>query len=136
MVALAIAGLLLAVSVPMGMRFYNSLQYRDAVRTVLESLQFTRQQAVANGRMQDIVIYPETNRLSYGSKSRQLHESINVVVQAAGGLSESRGGVIRFYPEGGSTGGDVELESRSGRGVRISVDWLTGKVTQASYAFD
>jgi len=34
---------------------------------------------------------------------------------------------IRFFPDGGSTGGAVVLE-RGGRQARIAVDWLTGRV--------
>jgi general secretion pathway protein H len=136
LVAMAIAGVLMAVSVPMGMRFYDSMQYREAVRIVMSAFQFARHQAVETGTMQDVVVRPGVNELSYGGKSKQLPESINMVVSAAGDLGVERGGVVRFYPEGGATGGDVELESPSGKGVRISVDWLTGKVTQETYVFN
>jgi len=34
---------------------------------------------------------------------------------------------IRFFPDGSSTGGNIEL-SRKHREVRIDVDWLTGTV--------
>lgn len=136
MVALAIAGLLMAVSVPMGMRFYDSMQYRESVRIVIAAFQASRQQAIETGKMQDVVIYPDSNKLSFVGKTRQLPDSINLVVESAADLGGNGGGVIRFYPEGGATGGDVELESPSGRGVRISVDWLTGKVAQETYEFN
>ena len=54
MVALAIAGLLMAVSVPMGMRFYDSMQYRESVRIVIAAFQASRQQAIETGKMQVI----------------------------------------------------------------------------------
>lgn len=136
MVAMAIAGLLMAVSVPMGMRFYDSMQYRDAVRTVISAFQYARHKAVETGRMQDVVIRPGINELTYAGQRKQLSDSINMVVSAAGDLGAGQAGVVRFYPEGGATGGDVELESPAGKGVRISVDWLTGKVTQEPYVFN
>lgn len=37
-------------------------------------------------------------------------------------------GAIRFYPDGGSTGGRVSLSTRDRR-YEIDVNWLTGKVT-------
>ena len=41
--------------------------------------------------------------------------------------SESAGG-IRFYPDGGSTGGNVRLEA-NGRIYRVNVAWLTGEAS-------
>jgi len=35
---------------------------------------------------------------------------------------------IRFYPDGSSTGGSIDL-SVNGEGYRIKVDWLTGGVS-------
>jgi general secretion pathway protein H len=37
---------------------------------------------------------------------------------------------IAFLPDGGSNGGTLDLVRRSGGGVRIRVDWLTGQITQ------
>ena len=39
---------------------------------------------------------------------------------------------IRFHPQGGATGGTVELVRASGAGTRVSVDWLSGAITQAA----
>ena len=39
--------------------------------------------------------------------------------------SETAGG-IRFFPDGGSTGGNVRLEA-NGRIYRVNVAWLTGE---------
>ena len=41
--------------------------------------------------------------------------------------SESVGG-IRFYPDGGSTGGYVELDAND-RVYRVDVAWLTGEAS-------
>ena len=48
-------------------------------------------------------------------------------------LNRERLGVIRFYPEGGSSGGGIDMERADGTGVRISVDWLVGRVSQETY---
>jgi general secretion pathway protein H len=43
--------------------------------------------------------------------------------------SETAGG-IRFYPDGGSTGGNVRLEA-NGRVYQVNVAWLTGEASVA-----
>ena len=37
---------------------------------------------------------------------------------------------IRFLPHGGATGGSVDLIRPSGSGVRLRVDWFSGRVEQ------
>ena len=37
---------------------------------------------------------------------------------------------IRFLPRGGATGGSVDLIRPSGSGVRLRVDWFSGRVEQ------
>ena len=37
---------------------------------------------------------------------------------------------IRFFPDGGATGGSIEVVRPSGTGARIQVDWLSGRITQ------
>jgi general secretion pathway protein H len=57
-------------------------------------------------------------------------------VDSAGELNRGNVGVIRFYPEGGTSGGSVSVEAATGRGVKVSVDWLLGTVTQEKYDFN
>ena len=37
---------------------------------------------------------------------------------------------IRFLPDGGATGGSIDIVRPSGAGVRLRVDWLSGQVLQ------
>ncbi len=53
-----------------------------------------------------------------------------------GELGRDDRGVIRFYPEGGSSGGDLDLERPGADATRVSVDWLMGGVSHARYALD
>ncbi len=134
MVALAIAGLLLAVAVPASYRFYESMQYRQAVRTVVTTLAAARYQAVNRGRAQDVAVDPFANSLAFDGEVTDLPHGLQLTVHSAGELNRGRAGVIRFYPEGGASGGGIDLQRADGSGVRISVDWLMGRVTQESYA--
>ena len=136
LVAISIAGLLLAVAVPASYRFYESIQYRQAVREVVTTLAAARYRAVNSGRAQDVAIDPFANTLAFNGELTELPAGLHLVVQAAGELNRERAGVIRFYPEGGSSGGGIDLERNDGSGVRISVDWLMGRVTQEAYALN
>jgi general secretion pathway protein H len=43
---------------------------------------------------------------------------------------EAGAAAIRFYPFGGSTGGDIEIAGPGGAGTLVQVGWLMGDVTQ------
>ncbi|MFT6288954.1 MAG: general secretion pathway protein H [Alcanivorax sp.] len=64
----------------------------------------------------------------------QIPEILTVAVHSAKEVNTDSSGVIRFYPEGGSSGGGIDLERPDGSGVRIAIDWLAGIVTHESYA--
>ncbi|TDG15123.1 prepilin-type N-terminal cleavage/methylation domain-containing protein [Seongchinamella unica] len=133
MVALAIVGLLMAVAVPGSIRMYESMQYRQAVRDVLTTLADARHRAVDQGRAQDVAFDPGRRQVSFADDIQQLPEGFQLTVTTAEEVNRENLGVIRFYPEGSSTGGDVDIATPTGRGVRISVDWLMGGVSQSSY---
>ena len=134
--AITIVGMLLAVSVPASVRFFNSMQYRQAVRDVVTVLASARHAAINRGKYQDVVIDPKARELNFNERRTQLPGDLRVSVQSAGELNRREQGVIRFYPEGGSSGGRIDIERPGGDGVRISVDWLVGRVSQERYAFD
>ncbi len=132
-IAIAIVALLLAVTVPSTQRMYQSMQYRESLRDVLAMLSTARREALDSGRPQDVRIEPYERRVSLNGEQRQLPEGFSIAVTAASELSDGAVAVIRFYPEGGSTGGDLDISSPTGRGVRITVDWLMGSVSQAPH---
>jgi general secretion pathway protein H len=136
MVTMAIVGLLLAVSVPGGLRFYESIQYRQAVRDVLTLLNGAREQSVNQGQPMDVVFDPAQLEVLAGKDKVALPEDFKLGITSAQEVNRERMGVIRFYPEGGSSGGDITLESPTGRGIMISVDWLVGTVSQQAYDVD
>jgi general secretion pathway protein H len=70
----------LAAAVPASVRFYESMQARQAVRDTVALLASARER--------------------------------------------------RFYPEGGASGGGIDLQRRDGSGTAVNVDWLVGRVSQ------
>ena len=132
--AISIAAIVLAVTAPSMGRMYKSMQYSQAVRDAITLLQSARYEAINKGLAQDVEINPKTNTLRLNDTQQQLPDGFKTFVHTSQELNRRDAGVIRFYPEGGSSGGGVDIESPTGAGVKIGVDWLIGRVTQERYA--
>lgn len=133
-VALAIAGLLMALVVPAAGRLYSGMQYREGIREAMTVLTAARMRAITSGKPQDVEVRPDKRSISYAGKTHTLPSGVNMAVHAARELNREGTGVIRFYPEGGASGGGIDIESSRGDGISVEVDWLTGAVSQARYA--
>lgn len=130
--AFAVAALLVAVAAPGAFRFYESNQYRSAVGELNAALATARYQAIARGQPVDLELLPDERRFRVGQqKYKSLPEKISLNVIAAGELSPNRQtAVIRFYPDGSSSGGNIAIERERGGGVVLDVDWLMGRISQ------
>ena len=128
----AIAAVVMGVSAPAMQRFYQSSQYHGAVNDVVTVLSAARYTAIRNGKAEDVAINPQTRKLTQGEAVKNLPESITLEVLGSGELNTDGAGVIRFYPDGGSSGGSVTLAHHNGMQVRVDVDWLLGRVELCS----
>jgi len=128
--AISIAAIVLAVSVPATGRMYQSVLYREAVGDIVTMLQSARYAAINSGRAQDVEVNPKKNQLRFNDNYQQLPKGFKIQVHSAAQLNKRDSGIIRFYPEGGSSGGGIDLTSPTGAGVKILVDWMVGRVTQ------
>jgi len=129
LVVLAIMGLVVAVAVPTSARFYESMQLRQAARTTLSMLVAARERALSSGRPQDVRVRPSARRLWAGDSEYEFPSAVTVTVHGAAELNYEDIGVIRFYPEGGASGGGIDLRRANGDGTAVNVDWLVGRVT-------
>lgn len=133
LVVLAISGLLVGlVPVAFG-KMQEGSQYRDTVRGIITELRLARQRSLTTGR--DVVFQVDLTTRQFGIRNevqRPLPSSLEVKTTTAELSTQSANGLslITFMPEGGSTGGSIELVRPSGGGVRIRVDWLLGQITQ------
>jgi len=134
MAALAIAGLVMALAVPSTLRMYDNIRYRQAVRDVVTLFASARYEALHSGRTQTVEVDPEERSVRFANTVEVLPGSVAMTVHSASELNRGGIGVIRFYAEGGASGGGVDIESATGAGVSITVDWLLGSVTQETYA--
>jgi general secretion pathway protein H len=117
-------------------RLRESSQYREAVRSVLSDLRQARYRAMSEGR--EVRFRVDLAQRRYGVDGRaakELPEPLalrTTVAQVE--FDADRGASIRFLPNGGATGGTVEIVRPSGDGTRLTVDWLSGAVLQSALA--
>lgn len=127
--AITIAAIVMGLSVPAMQRLYQSSQFHAAVNDVVTLLSSARYQAIRRGGEADVVINPETREIALGEKIQLLPKNINMEVLGSRELNRDGAGIIRFYPDGGSSGGYVNLSFQNSKSVQVQVDWLLGRVT-------
>jgi general secretion pathway protein H len=133
LVVLAIGSLLVALMPTAIDKLRDASQYRDAVRSILVDLKFARQQASTYGQFAVFQIDLHERKFGIvGKPFKTLPPSLEI--KATVGRDDIRNQThvvsITFMPEGGSSGGTIELLRRSGSGARLRVDWLFGQITQ------
>ena len=136
LVVFAIVALLVGVTPMAYQKLRESAQYRDVLRTMLSDMRAARQQALT--QRVEVGFSVDLGQRSFGMEGRTFHpvpQPLEVRATVAGMALES-GGVasIQFLPEGGATGGSIEVLRPSGTGTRLRVDWLSGRVTQETLA--
>ena len=107
----------------------GSAKVRAASKDLMAALRYTRSQAVVQREAQVLTL--DVERRAYRAPGRDWVElpkdmqlSMLTAAQEQVGEGVAR---IRFFPDGSSTGGNIEL-SRGDALWRIDVAWLTGEV--------
>lgn len=130
-VSLAMAGLLAGLAAPAMLKAFDSMAYQGSVRDVITNLRAARDQAIVKGRATDFVLSPEDKRFGIENRlNNSLAKNITIDLIVSAEHRQPSRGVIRFYPDGSSTGGSILLKRENGGGIQIRVDWLLGRVTQ------
>ena len=113
-------------------RLHESAQYRDTVRAVLTELRAARALAQSSGA--DVRFAVNLPARSFGVEGAPPQHVPEPLVLRAVMAAEEAGAdgslAIRFLPRGGASGGSVDLIRPSGSGVRLRVDWFSGRVEQ------
>ncbi|MGV6808346.1 MAG: GspH/FimT family pseudopilin [bacterium] len=106
---------------------------RKNARDVVSSLRHARSLAIM--QQQDAVWRMNIEQKKFWiqsikqQRSRQLDESIETkVLTAESEVSSQSEAGIRFFPDGSSTGGKVELSYKE-QHYQINVEWISGRVT-------
>lgn len=130
LVVLAMAALLLAVVPPMVGNALPGLKLKGSARELAAALRYARGYAAVHGREAVLRLDLEGRRYTVTGRDRsyQVPEALGLeLVTARTERTAEQQGAIRFFPDGGSTGGRITV-SYEGRSYRVDVDWLTGRV--------
>lgn len=130
MVVMLIVSLLFAVVGVSVSRSIEGAEIRNASREIVAGIRHTRGQAIIKRQQQ--VFHVDADKRSWtasGQESVEIPEGLDITINTARSeLTGENAGGIRFYPDGASTGGNVELQAGE-RVWRINVSWLTGEVS-------
>jgi general secretion pathway protein H len=132
LVVMVIAAMALALVGTSISRNISGAEMRTAASKVAAGLRYTRTHAILTKSEQVFMVDIENKSYQVPKKEFvKLPEKMEVELNTARSelTSEAVGG-IRFYPDGGSTGGNVRL-SANGRVYRVDVAWLTGEASVA-----
>ena len=128
MVVMVIVALIMGLVATSMSRSVSGAEARAASRKMVASIRYTRARAIID--KQEQVFQVDTENRSYKAPGREqidLPEGVDITITTARSevTSEAVSG-IRFFPDGGSTGGHIELTVND-REYRVNVAWLTGE---------
>lgn len=130
---MAIGALLVGLAPTAFVRLREVSQYRDTVRALIVDLRTARQQAMVHQKMIRFQVNVADRQFGIeGLPQKPLPELLELKATVGTGAPADirQQATIAFLPDGGSSGGTLDLVRPSGGGVRIRVDWLTGQITQ------
>lgn len=130
LVVFAISALLVAL-VPLAYeKLREGTAYRSTLRTVITELRSARESARAEGRLVRFEVDLAARHFAVAGRSpHPVPEPIEMrAVVGRELLSPGQVATIVFLPQGGATGGSLDIVRPSGDGTRVRVDWLTGRV--------
>jgi type II secretion system protein H len=146
LVVMILISLSLALVAPSLSRFSRTAELKGAAQRVAAILRNSRSEAVNKGKIYQIVFNPQSREVrvhstepseekddrkedSVPEKTYLLPEGIQMKGDpATSSSSASELPPIEFYPNGGSNGGAIFLDSPNRLGYRIQVHFLTGMV--------
>lgn len=130
LVVMAIVGLLFAIVPPLFSGAVPSVRLKAAARDLVVSLRQARAQAITSSRVSELKVAPQqgTYRLVGERRLRILPKGVALEVRSDREDPDPlEDPVVRFYPDGSSSGAWITLHSPAGR-YYVSVDWLIGRI--------
>ena len=146
-IVLVLLGLFTALMAPSFSRFSKSVELKGAAKKVASILRYYRSEAINKGKVYQVLF--DSNLMEVKVQSIEGEDQEKTEKKEATGAPKAfplPAGVqmkelnfestqypsdlpaIEFYPNGGSNGGDILLDTRSQKGFKIKVNFLTGKV--------
>ncbi len=132
LVVLAVIAFILAIVPPLFDKGLSGASLKAAARGIAGTLRQARSEAITRNREITFTIDVEGRRYGVGNRRGGVvpaEAEISLFTAQSERLDATTGN-IRFFPNGGSTGGRVSL-AHDQRQYHVSVDWLTGQVSVA-----
>lgn len=127
MVIMALAYTLASPMISSGV---SGTELKASARQLAAGLRKARSDAISRRREAVLTVDVEAHqfRLSDDQRVYQLPKSVGVkLFTAQSELINGTTGAVRFFPDGGSTGGRITLSARD-RNYDVDINWLTGQV--------
>lgn len=107
----------------------DSAKVASAGRDLMAAMRYTRGAALLQHQSQAVIFDVEKKTYQVPGKDPvELPDAMEIeLFSATEEQLDEKTGAIRFYPDGGSTGGQVKL-SVDGRSWTVQVAWLTGDI--------
>ncbi len=127
---------LAAGALPMAFaRLHEGAQYRASVRAALDAMRGARLRAMSSGAEVRFIVDLQGRRFgAEGAGSYTLPEPLEMhavmAAQEQGTNGQEAFMAVRFLPQGGASGGSLDILRPSGNGVRLRVDWFSARVQQ------
>ena len=107
----------------------DGLRMRSAAKELAAELRFARAQAIATGTVQRFTVVPDARSWTGAKDHRgEFSKDFEIVFTGVRQVQAREGeGVILFFEDGASTGGQIQLR-RKNAAWNVDVTWLTGEV--------
>lgn len=130
LVVMIIIALVLGLVATSLSRSISGAEARESARKMVAALRYTRTQAILKKSEQVFTVDLDEKAYEAPGRSRVvLPEGVELqLTTAASELVDDQVGRIRFFPDGGSTGGRVDLLV-NGREYIVHIAWLTGEAS-------
>jgi len=130
LIVLVLIGLMAGVAIPIFGSGVSTTELKSAAREMAAGLRTARAQAVAERAesVLEIDLAARSFRVPPSARVHTISPQIELkLFTAQRDIVSDKIGAIRFYPDGGSTGGRVTLAAGE-RKYDVDVDWLTGRI--------
>ncbi len=131
LVVLAIVSLVMAIAVPRLSGTVTTSEIRSAARSLAAGMRWARSEAIYTNRPVNFQVDVKERRFGMTQKGpmRRLPENAQITLHTARSqLLDEEKGHIRFFPDGGSSGGRVTLATER-LTQYVDIDWLTGRIS-------
>ena len=130
LVVLALMAIIAGVVIPIFGSGVSTTELKRATREVAAGLRLARSQAIAQ-RSESVLVLDVAGRTFSVPPDPRVHSmpaGIDLkLFTAQRDLVSDQVGAVRFFPDGGSTGGRITLAAGE-RKFDVDIDWLTGRV--------